>query len=83
MTSTTTAMTSTTTVSSKGQITLPAAFIRRLGIKPGQKLVVIPVRNGIFLTSAEGSAIDELAGSIPDAYGDAMEYIEGERGDWT
>ena len=36
----------TTTVTSKGQITIPAAVARRLGLKRGDKVVVTPRTDG-------------------------------------
>lgn len=73
----------TTTVSSKGQVTIPAALLRELHLQPGTTLLVVPVRNGVMLVPRPDSAADELAGSVRDVYGDAREYVEAERGTWT
>jgi len=71
------------TVSSKGQVTIPAELIRRLGIEPGSKLLVVAVDGGIMLLRRPESLADDLAGSISDIYGDAREYVEAERGEWS
>ncbi len=73
----------TTTVSSKGQVTIPAALLRELHLQPGTTLLVVPVGNGVMLVPRPDSAADELAGSVRDVYGDAREYVEAERGTWT
>lgn len=71
------------TVSSKGQITIPAELIRALEIEPGTKLLVVPVRGGIMLLRQPESLTDELAGSLAGTYNDAIEYVEGERREWS
>lgn len=73
----------TTTVSSKGQVTIPAALLRELHVQPGTTLLVVPVRDGVMLVRRPDSAADELAGSVGDVYGDAVEYVEAERATWT
>jgi AbrB family looped-hinge helix DNA binding protein len=73
----------TTTVSSKGQVTIPAALLRELHLQPGTTLLVVPVRNGVMLVPRPDSAADELAGSVRGIYGDVRKYVEVERGTWT
>ncbi|MGH3909020.1 MAG: AbrB/MazE/SpoVT family DNA-binding domain-containing protein [Pseudonocardiaceae bacterium] len=73
----------TTTVSSKGQVTIPAALLRELHLQAGTQLLVVPVRDGVLLVRRPDSAADELAGSVGDVYGDAREYVDAERGTWT
>lgn len=73
----------TTTVSSKGQVTIPAALLRELNLQPGTHLLVVPVRDGVMLVRRPESAADALAGSVPDVYGDAAEYVDAERASWT
>ena len=73
----------TTTVSSKGQVTIPAALVRELDLQPGTQLVVVPVRDGVMLVRRPDSAADALAGSVRDVYGDAQEYVDAERASWT
>jgi len=73
----------TTTVSSKGQVTIPAALVRELDLQPGTQLLVVPVRDGVMLVRRPDSAADALAGSVRDVYGDAQEYVDAERASWT
>lgn len=73
----------TTTVSSKGQVTIPAALLRELELLPGTQLLVVPVRDGVMLLRRPESPVDALAGSARDVYGDAGEYVEAERASWT
>ncbi len=62
----------TTTVSSKRQITLPAALCREMGIEPGQKFDVQPLGSSILLRQTEMSKeeFDKLmdAASMPGAF---------------
>lgn len=71
------------TVSSKGQVTIPAELIRRLGIEPGSQLLVVPVEGGMMLLRRPESLADDLAGSISDVYRDPKQYVEAERGEWS
>ncbi|MGH2363935.1 MAG: AbrB/MazE/SpoVT family DNA-binding domain-containing protein [Chloroflexota bacterium] len=72
-----------TTLSSKGQITVPAALIRTLGLRPGERLAVVAIHDGIVLKRLSGPWPDALAGSIPaGTYGDPDEYIHRERESW-
>jgi len=73
----------TTTVSGKGQVTLPAQMLRDLGVLPGTKLLVVPVRDGMLLLRREGPLADALAGATGGTYGDVEEYVRGERDAWT
>ncbi|MGH3701790.1 MAG: AbrB/MazE/SpoVT family DNA-binding domain-containing protein [Pseudonocardiaceae bacterium] len=73
----------TTTVSGKGQVTIPAALLRELDLQPGTQLLVVPVRDGVMLVRRPDSAADALAGSVADVYGDGREYVDAERSSWT
>jgi AbrB family looped-hinge helix DNA binding protein len=72
-----------TTVSSKGQVTIPAALVRELDLQPGTQLLVVPVRDGVMLVRRPDSPADTLAGSVRDVYGDARVYVDAERASWT
>lgn len=52
-----------TTITSKKQLTLPAALFRKLGLKEGQKVMVSEENGRLVLTPAE-AIVEELAGSI-------------------
>lgn len=69
-------------VSTKGRVTIPAELIRRVGIEPGSKLLVVPVQGGVMLLRRPESLVDDLGGSLSGVYGDAKEYVEGDRGEW-
>lgn len=73
----------TTTVSSKGQVTIPAALLRDMDLRPGTQLLVVPVRDGVMLVRRPESAADALAGSVRDVYGDERQYVEAERTSWS
>jgi AbrB family looped-hinge helix DNA binding protein len=73
----------TTTVSSKGQVTIPAALLRELRLEAGTQLLVVPVRDGVMLVRRPESAADALAGSVRDVYGDPQEYVDAERTSWA
>jgi AbrB family looped-hinge helix DNA binding protein len=73
----------TTTLSSKGQVTLPAALLRELHLGPGTRLYVVPTERSIVLVPVEGSLAERLAGSMRGHYGDPEAYVDGERTSWT
>ena len=73
----------TTTVSSKGQITLPAALVRQQHIEPGTQLYVVPTSAGILLVPVVGPLADRLAGSTGGHYGEPNAYVTAERAAWT
>lgn len=60
-------------VSDKGQVTLPAAIRRKLGIKSRSRLDVV-VRNDEIVLKPQGS--------VMDAYGALHEYAKGDAEDW-
>jgi AbrB family looped-hinge helix DNA binding protein len=69
-------MASTTTVTSKGQITLPVEVRRQHGIEPGDRLVVQTVGGQIIVEPATAS-VDRLAGMLADlAVGRPLVTIE-------
>lgn len=72
----------TTTVSSKGQITLPAALIRRRGLSGGSRLHLIETASGaiVLLPVTADSLLDDLAGSLPGIYPDS--YVGELRAEW-
>lgn len=73
---------STTTVSSKGQVTLPAALLRERNLLPGTRLEVVATATAIVLIAVDGPLATELAGRTGGIYGDAARYVERERSEW-
>jgi len=73
-------------VSSKRQITLPAAVYKKLGIQPGQKLLLEVQGDKIILSPKITSYTELLAGSLKDVYGRTAEevdaYVRKERETW-
>lgn len=51
------------TITSKNQLTLPAKFVRKLSLKPGEK-VSISEENGRLLITPAVRLVEELAGSV-------------------
>jgi AbrB family looped-hinge helix DNA binding protein len=73
-------------VSSKRQITLPASIYKKLGIQPGQKLLLEVQGDKIILSPKTTSYTELLAGSLKNIYGRTPEevnaYIRKERETW-
>ncbi|MDR2673213.1 MAG: AbrB/MazE/SpoVT family DNA-binding domain-containing protein [Coriobacteriales bacterium] len=61
------------TVTSKGQITIPARVRKDLGVKPGSRILFAPQKDGYWITE-ESDPLDELKGCIP--HGGAAVTIE-------
>jgi len=73
-------------VSSKRQITLPAAIFRKLTIHPGQKLLLEVQGDKIVISPKTTSYTELLAGSLKNVYGHTPEevnaYVRQEREAW-
>jgi bifunctional DNA-binding transcriptional regulator/antitoxin component of YhaV-PrlF toxin-antitoxin module len=54
----------TTTLSSKGQITVPVAVARRIEFKPGMKVSIYPTRDGFRAVLHRPSRILAFAGDL-------------------
>ena len=52
------------TISSQNQITIPADYLRDLGLKPGEKFLVDKKNNTLVLDPVKGSITYQLAGSL-------------------
>lgn len=52
------------TVSSKGQITIPADVRARLGLRPGSRLAFVPTANG-YAIHPQTASIKDLKGAVP------------------
>lgn len=57
-------MTTMMTVTSKGQVTLPAALMKVLKVKKGDKIVAIIKQNQVVLEPVGGGILD-LVGTMP------------------
>lgn len=52
------------TITSKKQLTIPAALFRKAGLEIGQRVIVTEENGSLKITSAE-RLVEELAGSVP------------------
>lgn len=66
----------TVTLSSKNQITLPAAMVRRLGLKGGDKIVAELIDDHIVLLPQPESWADYFAGSLKGVWGRTPEETD-------
>ena len=66
----------TITVSSKNQVTLPAAMVRTLGLRAGDKLVAELIDDRIVLLPKPASWADYMIGSLEGVYGSTKEQVD-------
>jgi antitoxin PrlF len=52
------------TVTSKGQITIPADVRARLGLRPGSRLAFVPTASG-YEIHPQAASIKDLKGAVP------------------
>jgi AbrB family looped-hinge helix DNA binding protein len=71
-------------VSSKNQISVPAEARARLGIGPGDTLLVEVRENSMVLMREPSSYVDYMRGLHKEIWNDvdAQEYVDGERDAW-
>lgn len=56
---------STATITSKGQVTIPASVRQRLGVNPGDRVEFVEMENGVFQLVAASRDIHSLKGVVP------------------
>jgi AbrB family looped-hinge helix DNA binding protein len=75
-----------TKMSSKNQITLPVAMVRRLGLEPGRRLTLRLEDDHIILRPEPEDWVEYLHGSMKGVYGNTREemdaYVRRERASW-
>jgi antitoxin ChpS len=64
------------TISSKRQITLPSALVRKLGLEAGDKLVARLEGNRITLDPRPRSWVEYVSGSLKGTYGSTKEEVD-------
>lgn len=64
------------TISSKNQVTLPAAMVRSLGLKAGDKLVAELIDDRIVLLPRPDSWAEYMIGSLEGVYGSSKEEVD-------
>lgn len=70
-------------ITSKGQVTVPAALRKALGVKTGDKLVFTQDAQGRFLVEARTDALAALRGIVGHQDCDPIEPVDGARiSDW-
>lgn len=57
-------MTQMATITSKKQLTIPAAIFRQIGLEIGQRVIVSEENGSLKITPAE-RLVEQLAGSVP------------------
>lgn len=73
----------TTVLSSKRQLTLPARMARALHLEAGARLIVRLEEDRIVLIPlGAGRLTDALGGALAGTYGDVEAYIREERAGW-
>jgi AbrB family looped-hinge helix DNA binding protein len=73
----------TTVLSSKRQLTLPASMARALDLGPGSRVILRLEEGRIVLVPLGASRMTEaLGGSLHGAYGDVHTYLREERASW-
>jgi len=69
-------------ISSKNQIVVPKEARERMGVGPGDELLVVAKRDRIIILPKPDDLLGCLAGSAKGIYGDVDEYIRIERASW-
>ena len=58
---------STTRMSSKGQVVIPEAIRKRLGLEPGDQFVVVAGKDAVILKTIAAPALDEFDELLTEA----------------
>ena len=72
----------TATLSSKSQLVLPAEIRRKLGIHPGDRLVVELEGDHAVIRKAPCSDVEALAAYRSDVWRDYADELQGARDEW-
>ena len=76
-------ITTTSRLSSKRQVTLPARMARALGLEAGAEIILRLEEDRIVLLPAPSSYTEALAGRLRGHYGDDVDrYVREERASW-
>lgn len=65
-----------TTVTSKGQITIPSALREQFGLDQGTRLVVLPTEYGLVLKKIELPSVEEFQERVADRAADGALSME-------
>ena len=70
------------TVSSKGQVVIPAEVRKRYNIGPGSKLVLVDLAGVLYLVPGSENPLEELEGRFADREGfSSEEFLKWRRAD--
>lgn len=69
-----------TRVSSKNQITIPAAALADSGLSPGDRLRVVADGAGRLIAQRDGDPLDDVAGTLTGLYPSG--YLDELRDEW-
>ena len=72
----------TATLSSKSQLVLPAEIRRKLGIRPGDKLIVELEGDHAVVRKAPYSDVDALAAYRSETWREASDRLQSDRDEW-
>ncbi len=61
--------TSSATVTSKGQVTIPVEVRSKLGLRPGSRLAFVPTESGAYEIHVQAASIQDLKGVVPQPSG--------------
>ena len=78
-----TAHSSTVTVSSKGWVVIPSLLRRKIGLKPGMKMVVTEVDGKIVLTPQDVDPVDAFFGKLAGGESLTAAILEARKEDRT
>lgn len=80
------AQTASVKLSSKNQITLPVAMVRRLGLEPGRRLMLRLENDRMVLRPEPEDWVEYFHGRLKGVYGSTIEemdaYVRKERASW-
>ena len=76
-----------TTITSKNQVSLPAASLKQLGWQRGDKLIVSVIGNDMLVLKRQPKSwTDFYSGKMGDVWGDhedTLRYLDEERASWS
>lgn len=76
-------MMSSVTLGSESQLVLPAEVRRKLGIRPGDRLIVELAGDHAVIRKAPRSDVDALANYRSDAWRDYADELQRARDEWV
>jgi len=73
---------STVKLSTKNQMVLPREARERLGVGPGDELLVVSKGRSVVIVTRPDDSLGALRGSGRGVYGDSERYLRRERKTW-